>query len=306
MSSWYCSEVDYSEASESDGAPIFDAVQRLRSGAMILPSSVSQPAGDEGDEIDSLANASKASEAERREAEATKVAEEVARAALEMVVAIVAQPAVNQVLKGDELELLVVTFAEERILSTAASVCKPWATLARLLVDSWWQTLHEFVQVSETAASSTRGPGLSFHHPPSASSLTVEGGDLPSPSLAQFRIFRTLTSGARREDKGYTHASLFRTSISGRLEIVGDELLAKWEETVQVRAVVHVEEGGHGGGPPMSAMMQMLRPVRLTSHGLEWEGPVRFAADRDYLVRVAGWGAWSRVATPLASGDAWG
>ena len=50
----------------------------------------------------------------------------------------------------------------------------------------------------------------------------------------------------------------------------------------------------------MTAVMQMLRPVRLTPRGLEWEGPVRSAPGGDYLVRVdGGWGsdeAWVKLA----------
>jgi hypothetical protein len=101
------------------------------------------------------------------------------------------QHAVQRVIEaGDETEWIFKVLAKEHTLPSAAVVCKTWAAAARLLVDFWRQNIFDVLVVHETTASSTRGQGISFYHPPSASALNVNGRELLHQDHAtQVRFF---------------------------------------------------------------------------------------------------------------------
>ena len=177
------------------------------------------------------------------------------------------QHAVQRVIEaGDETEWIFKVLAKEHTLPSAAVVCKTWAAAARLLVDFWRQNIFDVLVVHETTASSTRGQGISFYHPPSASALNVNGRELLHQDHAtQVRFFH-----AGEVVKGTVSRDDYRPSMVGRVEMVDGILFAVWQETVQVR----VFEDFLLPFPPWMTLEppEQRRRLRMTSCGLAWDG----------------------------------
>jgi hypothetical protein len=196
----------------------------------------------------------------------------------------------------------------------ARAVCKVWRAEVDALVDGWQQRLSDELLVKCIPSTDFRAAGLSFCHPPSGSALDVCGEKKPSNNC-QFRFWHdgqrvkgqcvlavssSCINGSVVTVEGATHVAWTVIEqqklenspsvgvIDGFPRIPGDAPQGKWHAHSNLWPVDVWPPGGmpflnvfRGHTHRVNATeLNHRRMIRITSHGLEWDGLIQTDENR--------------------------